>query len=163
MSVRMLVDTNVWVDFFDQTRPGGAAADALVRRAIERGDTLLYSVNTVQNLYYALWATAKRFLREAYGELSEAAVNAAEGCAWDCVRSLGEIATCVGADQSDLLIAEKGHGIHRDLEDNLVVAAAQRCGADVLVTSDHVLLSHAPVVALTPSDALTYFERRGDV
>lgn len=157
MNRRLLVNTDVWVDFFDQTRAGNAAADQFVRCSIERGDILLYSISTAQSLYYAMWAAAKRMLRAMYGELTHPMRSAAEGMAWDCVRSLGEIATCVGSDKSDLWLAEKSHGLRRDLEDDLVIAAAQRIGVHALVTTDGELLRRAPIAALCPADALTYF------
>ena len=42
--------------------------------------------------------------------------------------------------------------------DNLIVAAAQRSNATYLITSDELLIKHAPVAALTPSDALTLLQ-----
>lgn len=46
-------------------------------------------------------------------------------------------------------LARKHLRISEDFEDCLVLAAAQRAKADLLVTSDEVLLRHAPVVALS--------------
>ena len=44
------------------------------------------------------------------------------------------------------------------VEDNLIVAAAQRSNATYLITSDELLIKHAPVAALTPGDALTLLQ-----
>ena len=66
----------------------------------------------------------------------------------------GEFATAVGADSSDVWLARKYQRIHADFEDCMVLAAAQRSKADFLVTSDEVLLRHAPVAALSVEDFL---------
>ena len=51
--------------------------------------------------------------------------------------------------------AKTGHRRGRGrIEDNLVVAAAQRADATYLVTNDEALIKHAPVAALAPADAL---------
>ena len=64
----------------------------------------------------------------------------------------------VGSDESDLWTACGLCNLHNDLEDNLIVAAAQRSNATYLITSDELLIKHAPVAALTPSDALTLLQ-----
>lgn len=154
---KLLLDTNVWLDFFDVTRPGNAVATAFIERMLERGHMLLYALGSAKDTYYVLEGAAKRTLRAMYGGLSPEGSRAAEGFAWDCICTLRSFATCVGADESDLWLAEKSHIVHRDFEDDLVIAAAQRSGADVLVTSDAALLAHAPVAAMTPADALAYY------
>ena len=50
------------------------------------------------------------------------------------------------------------HQIHRDFEDDLILAAMERSGADYLVTNDKRLRTHAPVAAITPADMLTLLE-----
>ena len=74
--------------------------------------------------------------------------------AWGCVLSMGEMATVVPVDQSDLWIATKFRTVHEDLEDDLVLAAMERSQADFLVTSDETLLRKSPVAALSPHDLL---------
>ena len=74
------------------------------------------------------------------------------------MRSMREQATAVGADESDLWKACALHSIHNDLEDNLIVAAAQQANASYLVTNDEGLIKHAPVATLTPKDALALLQ-----
>ena len=45
-------------------------------------------------------------------------------------------------------------GIRPDFEDDLVLAVAERAGADLLVTSDEHLIRKATVAARTPEDLL---------
>ena len=56
---------------------------------------------------------------------------------------------------TNVWFARKYQRIHEDFEDCLVLAAAQRAKADLLVTNDEALLRHAPVVALSVNDFLT--------
>ena len=64
------------------------------------------------------------------------------------------IATGVGADESDLWLAEQHHRVHHDLDDNLVIAAARRAKASYLITRDIRLLNKATVPAVSPADML---------
>ena len=66
------------------------------------------------------------------------------------VRNMTENATAVGADASDLWLADKYLALHRDYEDNLVLAACKRAQVDYLVTNDRKLLEHADLAAKTP-------------
>jgi predicted nucleic acid-binding protein len=78
--------------------------------------------------------------------------------AWGCVQNMREVATAVGLDDSDLWIACKYKSLSTDLEDNVVLAAAQRAKVDHLVTFDQDLIRKAPVSALLPSDMVALFE-----
>lgn len=53
--------------------------------------------------------------------------------------------------------------LHRDYEDNLVLAACKRAQVDYLVTNDRKLLEHADLAAKTPrsNNADSCFGRRG--
>ena len=66
----------------------------------------------------------------------------------------GGLATAVGIDDSDLWLARKLRPLGIEFEDGIIVAAAQRAGADYLVTRDERLLRKAPIAAKTPEDAL---------
>ena len=155
---KLLIDTNVWIDNYDGTRSGSRTARSLLITAGRCNATLLYPVHVIKDVYYILCATLKRRVRDDRGFLEDKDAAIAEEIAWGCVCSMRETATAVGADESDLWLAEKHHRLHRDLEDDLVLAAAIRAKADFLVTSDERLLRKATVAALTPEDMLAYLE-----
>lgn len=152
--MKLLIDTNIWVDHFLKNRAGSSVATALLQSAVTHGVTLLYPIGSIKDVYYLLRTGYKALARELCGDLGESAARAAEGTAWDCTRTMRDVATAVGADESDLWLAEKNHALHRDLEDDLVIAAAQRSGADYLVTVDKELRHRAPVATLAPEDML---------
>lgn len=150
----LLLDTCVWLDNYLGFRQGSAAARELVVTALERDIVLLHAVTAIKDVHYIVAQTLKRERRAAGGEVTEEAALADDQVAWACVSNMREIATAVGMDAGDVWLAEKYKSIHRDVEDNLVIAAAQRAKADVLVTSDLDLICHAPVAAMTPQDVL---------
>ena len=112
----------------------------------------------IKDVFYLTANTFKRDIRSKNGTLTEHDAAVAAEIAWGCVNAMREQATAVGADESDLWKACALHSVHTDLEDNLIVAAAQRANATYLVTNDEVLIKHAPVAALTPSDALALLQ-----
>ena len=150
----VLLDTNVWLDAFDGVRPRSRAANELLDACVRKGIDLLYAVGTAKDVYYLVGASLKRQARAAGEVLSEEQARAASVYAAACVANMDEIATAVGADSSDVWLARKYQRIHADFEDCLVLAAAQRAKADLLVTSDEALLRHAPVAALSVDDFL---------
>ena len=77
---------------------------------------------------------------------------------WGFVSCMRELATPVGVDASDFWLAERYRSLHSDLEDNLVLAAVERAHADLLITSNTKLITHAPCTALTPSNAIALIE-----
>ena len=151
---KLLLDSNVWVDLFASDRPGRADATALVTHAMSRQIALLYAASSVKDVYYLLEEREKRRVRASGAEVTATIAAAVNEYAWGCVLSMGEMATVVPVDQSDLWIATKFCTVHEDLEDDLVLAAMERSQADFLVTSDETLLRKSPVAALSPHDLL---------
>lgn len=97
----------------------------------------------------------KRSVLASGGALDEASARAIGDAALAFVRNMTENATAVGADASDLWLADKFLTLHRDYEDNLVLAACKRAQVDYLVTNDHKLLEHADLAAKTPRQMMS--------
>lgn len=127
---------------------------SLMTFAYEREHPILYPTTIVKDVFYLVTNAIKRDIRADKGSLTSGDAASATEIAWGCVNGMRERATAVGADESDLWQACNLHSIHSDLEDNLIVAAAQRANATYLVTNDETLIKHAPVATLTPGDAL---------
>ena len=149
--MRVLLDTNVWLDAYDGNRLGSKRANELIDCCEKAGVELLYAAESVKDVYYLISASLKRQARKDGGALSESQAKAVSAYAFACVANMDEIATAVGMDSSDIWLAT-------DFEDNLVLAAARRAKADCLVTNDDALLRHAPVAALSVDDALALME-----
>ena len=156
----LLLDTNVWLDYYLPWRSGYATAQQLIVGAFEQSQTLAYAVPSIKDVFYMTAAEYKRAERAATGELSESAARAAVAAAWGCVNNLQEIACAVPLDHTDVWVASKQRVLHGDFEDDLVIAAAMRGGVDYLVTNDEMLLRHCPVAALSASDMCKLLEMR---
>lgn len=154
----ILIDTNVWLDMLFPWRANSHSAQELVLVAKKRGYELTYAVHQIKDLFYLLGVESKQKTREDSGTLTQADVLAAKAVAWACIENICKNATAIGADESDVWLARKYRSLHDDLEDNLILAAAQRAHVSMLVTSDETLLRKATVAAFTPKDAATYLE-----
>lgn len=155
--MQLLLDTNIWMDYYLEQRVGHASAMSLLAYAIDHGHNLAYAVTTSKDVFYLINAGAKRILRkENNGTLSEDQARVASQLAWACLGHMAENAIPIGCDLSDVWLAEKYRNLHTDFEDNLVLAAAQRAGVDLLVTGDVNLIQHSPVAAMNAQDALAY-------
>lgn len=151
--MKLLLDTSMWLDNYIPGRAGCDVVGEVLRLAIERRHELLYAATTAKDVFYLI-AHAYKAQARAQGGLDEAGARAINEVAWACVDNMGELATAVGADVSDLWLARRYKALHPDFEDDLVLAAAQRAHVDYLVTSDEGLIRHAPVRALSAQDML---------
>ena len=154
----LLLDTNVWISYYLGSRKDSVLAKRLLNLAVENDVQLAYAVTTAKDLFYLLAADCKRTFRAERGELTEDAAAAANELAWACVHHLSELAIAVPCDHTDVWMAHRQRRLHGDFEDDLVIAAAMRAKADLLVTSDESLLRHAPVAAVDVPDAIKYLE-----
>lgn len=123
-----MVDTNVWVDSFCVDHAESLAARAFIGQAAESGATLLFPVHIAKDVLYVVQHELKRSVLASGGALDEASARAIGDAALAFVRNMTENATAVGADASDLWLADKYVALHRDYEDNLVLAACKRTG-----------------------------------
>lgn len=154
----ILLDTNTWIDSCIGTRTGSAKSRQLLCACVEKEISVCLAITSLKDIYYQVGAELKRERRATGEALTEAAALAIEEVSWQSVMTIVEQATIVPADTSDVTVARYFHQIHRDFEDDLVLAGVERSGADYLITNDKRLRTHAPVAAITPADMLTLLE-----
>lgn len=150
----LLLDSNVWLDYFLPFREGHDKACDLVNSAIDRNVALFYSITQMPTVHYLLRLLMKRDLQQTQNQLSEKTALAIRELVWGCLQNLRELATAIGADDSDLWVAEKLHRFHDDYEDNLIEAAAIRANASYLVTNDKAFRENATVATVSVHSAL---------
>lgn len=164
--LKIMVDANVWVDSFCADHVEALAARAFIGQAVESGTSLFFPVHIAKDVLYVVQHELKRSVLTNGGALDETSARAIDDTALAFVRNMTESATAVGADASDLWLADKYLALHRDYEDNLVLAACKRAQVDYLVTNDRKLLEHADIAAKTPRQMmpiLALAERGGQV
>ena len=150
-----LIDTNVWLDYELGYSESYEQARAFFRAARRGNARMGIAAHSLKDVFYIARNRAKAANRED-GMPAKASAASASVVAWAIVDHILESAEVVGLDFMDAHIAQKQRALHDDYEDNLVVAAAMRMKADILVTSDAVLLKHAPVATLSPDAAMKW-------
>ena len=150
MNNALLLDTNIWLDLFLPHRKYSKEAQTLVTAAVNQDITLLVTPGSLKDFYYIVERTIKH---ESATE--DTPSEAAREIAWAMLQTLIDMATVVGADYSDVWLAQKHRAIHDDFEDDLLIAAALRAEPRYLITNDAALLKHSPVACLSSSDWCT--------
>ena len=155
-TLKLLLDTNVWLDLFIPSSPGHGAAWDFMQATAAYDDSagrevvLLYPARIMGDVFYKVRLEAKRWLGASRQGTAEERARACRDHAWDCVQDMHELATAVDTDESDVWLALKYRSVHEDLEDDFVLAAADRAQADYLVTSDARLARKARTATGTP-------------
>jgi len=135
----LVLDTNVWLDDAIVWRQGHKSAWDLIAYARHHNVELTYAITAIKDVFYIAERQFKKYAREMQGTLTEAGAAAATDSAWDVADGLNDV-------------------IHNDLEDNLMIAAAERINADYIVTSDIKLIENPHVKAMTAEDMLTHLK-----
>ena len=148
-----LVDTNVWLDNYLGTRSDHRASCEFLDEAVRRGAPLCHAATTAKDVHYFTCSFLKKAARERGEAVDEEFALAVSRLAWANLANMNEISTLVGMDLSDFWIASKLSSFNGDLEDNLVMACAERAKADYIVTRDKGLIKRSTVCALAPEDA----------
>lgn len=154
----ILVDSNVWIDAFVPMAKGHKEARRFLLAAQLADQVLLYPAHCVADVFYKVRAHFKHWMKGTTLWVGQESAIACRDLAWDCIKDMDGVATAVGVDGSDVWMALKLRGLNADLEDNFVLAAAERARVDYLVTSDRQLIGKATVAALTPQDMCAVLE-----
>lgn len=153
--LRLLVDTNVWIDYFLARDDRCAAATRLISLADASEAVALYvASHTIKDIAYILAATMKEQARRCDGRLTEEVAAAAREVAWGCVRTMLDHVIVVPVGQPEILQAFTYRSVHDDLEDDIILGAAHRAGVDYIVTHDKPLARHSPIPCLDVGQAL---------
>lgn len=156
MSVtKLLLDTNVWLDYFLARTPGHAAATELVALAADAEDLALYTSSlSIKDVAYLLERDMKAGARESGVTVTEDVAAAAREVAWGCVRLILKSSLIVPVGHPEVLQAFTLKSVHDDLEDDLLIGLAYRAEVDYVVTYDAKLARRSPVPCLDVSGAL---------
>lgn len=149
----VVVDANVWLDYFFGSRPGNGAAVNLFSQAARLDLSLVIPPHCMTTVFFIFQQELKAKNRQD-GKLSpESAAVSARMAAWAALDFILELAAVGPSDHADALIASRHRSLHNDYEDNLVIACAMRTDARLLVTNDEQLVKHSPVPTMTAEDA----------
>lgn len=152
--LKLLIDTNVWLDYFLGRTSATELTVELFSQAAESENIVLFSSSlSVKDIYCILGRTMKADARRG-GALTHEAIAGADETAWACIRLIRQksIIASVGADEVFDSFVFKHY--HNDFEDNLILGVANRIDADYVVTGDKDLIKHTNGVCIDVCQAL---------
>lgn len=150
-----LIDSNVWIDYFVRSEMTGEMVRAFLAAAMESEATLVYTSFTLKDVFYVI---PRRLREKAIADGEDVRGVTFAPSAWACVRSMTEIAVAATTALPECELAWMLRRQHGDFEDNLIIATAETCGADYVVTYDRQLIERFAPVCITPDQALNILQ-----
>ena len=140
--VKLLIDTNVWLDYF-LGRPNTLPSILELFGMAEESEriALLASSLSIKDVYFVLGQTMKAQARKA-GRLTPEIIGAADEASWECVRKIREMALIAPVGVNEVFDSFVFKRYHNDFEDDLILGVGNRAGADYVVTGDKDLIKH---------------------
>ncbi len=133
--MRVLVDTNVGLDFLLRGEPWVAQSRELLSAQRDGRVELFISPNSVTDLFYVIRRQAGRHR------------------AWMAIRASLKNLTVVPIGRAELLAAAQLEG--PDFEDNLQVVCAVAAQVEAIVTRDTTGFDFSPIPVMPPADAIS--------
>ena len=150
-----LVDTSVWLDLFLQAEPQRTEIEHFFVALCEHDGVLLYTPTSLKDVFYLVPRRQRARLVAQGIDVTHVSFSP---YAWACVEKMTDIAVAAGQALPECSMAWMLRNDHPDLEDNLIIAAAETSGADYVVTYDKRLQKDYAPVCITPSQALRLLE-----
>lgn len=155
LPIKILVDTNVWLDYFLARSAHHKAVSTFIARAFECENIVLYIPSlSLKDLAYQLASLMKLDARRAGKDITPDIAAAAREISWSCVRSVLEKALVAPISRTEVLGAFTYKRIHDDFEDDLVLAALDAVDANFLMTHDEALRRHMGDFCITAEEGL---------
>jgi len=150
-TLKVLVDTNVWVDYYTGRDVDHGHSSKLIKKLLCSKHSVLASSLSTKDLFYLLQAYLKTAHRSySGGSFNHIQAAAIQEVAWKSTEHLIGAVDIVPVDDIGCRRALSLRETCIDYEDNLVVACAESCGADYLVTCDNALRAPKPLSVVSP-------------
>lgn len=137
--MKVFLDTNVVIDFYDKRPCFFDAAAQVVAMAWRKEIEIVVSVTTFINAFY--------LLRKSYDKTE--LINA--------MRKFSEL--CIVSDVTSSMLSKSLKGNYPDLEDAMQIRSAIEFGADVVLTRDKHHFSDCPITVMTPIEFLSEYSK----
>jgi putative PIN family toxin of toxin-antitoxin system len=150
----VLIDTNIWLDFFLQNRPQTSISATLIQACIHANIQLMMAASSFKDIDYIMRSALNaRFMHDESTVVATAASNIIPRIIVSCLQDLLSLATILSMDQHICEQALQLRETHHDIEDNMLLATAYQANADMLVTRDQQLRKHFPDICIGPEAA----------
>lgn len=153
--LKILVDTNIWIDYYTGRDMPSGAASKVIKELICSEHHVFAASLSVKDVFFLLKAYLKLAYRQEKKEpISEAQALAIGEVAWKSIEHMSRVVevVSVGVEEHDRALELRE--VHSDYEDDLILACAEACEANYLLTNDASLRSHSSVTALSAEDLL---------
>lgn len=155
LPIKILVDTNIWLDYFLARGAHHTAVSTFIARAFECENIVLYIPSlSLKDLAYQLASLMKLDAQHAGKDVTPEIATAAREVSWGCVRNVLEKALVAPIGRAEVLGAFTYKRIHDDFEDDLVLAALDTVDANFLMTHDEALRRHTGDFCITAEEGL---------
>lgn len=151
---QLMIDTNVWLEYFTRSGQNPQAAKRLMEHAAEDHATLLYTPSTAKDVFYLLPRIMRRAASPADKDISF------QPAAWAAITFMRDVATAGPLSAAECSLAAVMRTMFGDFEDNLIFACAETSECDFIVTHDQRFLERFPEVCITPKRAVELIELR---
>lgn len=155
----IVVDKNVWLDFYLHERPLHKEAVRFIQVAEKNNANLAAPADALKDVFFIAGQHMKRLVRDNGGSIDECTARAIADFAWRCVDHMTGLAVSVPLDERTVWLARHQRDITSDYEDASVLAACELCKARYLVTHDKDLARQASIAAKTASEMADLIER----
>ena len=133
--MKIFLDTNILIDNFDSARCGARASARVIRLCDREDNRAIISALSIPNILYVLRKTV-------YSHEQQERI----------VRILCSACNVVSLERGDLLLATDED--FDDYEDGLQILAAEKAGADCIITNDKTGFLGARIKVLMPEEFL---------
>ena len=148
----IVVDKNIWLDFYLHERPLHEDAARFLRVAEKYNVTLGTPADAVNEVFFTVGKFLKQQVRENGGTVDERTAWAINNFAWGCVDHMTDLAISVPMDDRTAWLARHDRDITSDYEDASVLASCELCKANYLVTHDKRLAARADIATKTATE-----------
>ena len=145
----IVVDKNIWLDFYLRERPQHEDAVRFIRTAERFEANLGTPADAVNEVFYIVGKCLKQKIRENGGVVDESTARSINDFAWQCVEHMTDLAVSIPLDDRTAWLTRHYRAITSDYEDGSVLAACELCKARYLVTHDKKLAAQANIATKT--------------
>ncbi len=146
--VRLVVDTNVLLDYFGVScsEQDQKNAMAFIKKLVEHEIVFLVTPSVLRDFYYLFCSKLKKKVREDLGEVAPEAAMAIQAACLEAIEAIMNVGTVASEDLCSCEAARVLCKQHSDYEDNLLSAVALRIEATAIIPRDAAFTTHAPVL-----------------
>lgn len=153
----IVLDTNVWVDYYINRDIKSKAIIRLMSAIEDHGSMLATTDGICKDVFYVISTEMKQddngnvVLGEDW-----AIAESAREAAWACIRDMTRRSINIPGTSSDPMRAITLRDIHDDFEDNLLIAVCEYNDVRMIVSSDKKLQRHSPIKCMSIEEATKY-------